>query len=259
MPMTITADNIKALTKHAVPRIISGIVDNQQSIINGQINSPLRLCHFMAQLAHESAHFQVTREFASGAAYEGRKDLGNTQQGDGPRYRGRGLIQTTGRANYREATASIRALDPNAPDFENNPEALEEFPWALLAGITYWQKRKINVAADQDDVVRVTKLINGGKNGLDERIKYLKIAKAIWLTGNDAAQPDDANPKLQRGAKGHDVTILQNELIEAGFKVLPDGDFGGITEDAVKAFQTSQGLTSDGVVDRSTWDALRAN
>src|SRR5215207_8865034 len=108
MSTTITADNIRALTKHAVPRIISGIVDNQQAIIDGGIDKPLRLCHFMAQLAHESAHFQVTREFASGKAYEGRLDLGNTQRGDGRKYRGRGLIQTTGRANYREA--SIRNM-----------------------------------------------------------------------------------------------------------------------------------------------------
>lgn len=142
---------------------------------------------------------------------------------------------------------------------EDDPEALEQFPWALLAGITYWQKRKINAAADQDDVVRVTKLINGGKNGLDDRIKYLKIAKKIWLTGDAAPQPDDAHPVLRRGDTGQDVTILQNELVEAGFKVLPDGDFGEITEQAVKTFQASQGLKSDGVVGRDTWDALRAN
>jgi putative chitinase len=259
MALAITQQNILALTKHAKPRIISGIVDNQQAIVDGGIDTPLRLCHFMAQLAHESAHFQVTLEFASGKAYEGRQDLGNTQKGDGPRYRGRGLIQTTGRANYRQATAAIRALNKNAPNFEDDPEALEQFPWALLAGITYWQKRKINAAADQDDVVRVTKLINGGKNGLDDRIKYLKIAKKIWLTGDAAPQSDDAHPLLRRGDTGHDVTILQNELVEAGFKVLPDGDFGEITEQAVKTFQASQGLKSDGVVGRDTWDALRAN
>jgi putative chitinase len=259
MALAIAEKNIRALTKHAKPRIISGIVDNQQAIFDGGIDTPLRLCHFLAQLAHESAHFQVTLEFASGKAYERRQDLGNTKKGDGPRYRGRGLIQTTGRANYRQATAAIKALNNKAPNFEDNPEALEQFPWALLAGITYWQKRKINAAADQDDVVRVTKLINGGKNGLDDRIKYLKIARKIWLTGDAAPEPDDANPLLQRGDKGHDVTILQNELIQAGLKVLADGHFGQITEHAVKTFQASQGLKDNGIVDRPTWDALRAN
>ena len=73
MPTTITAENILALTKHARSRIISGVVDNQQSIVAGGINTPLRLCHFMAQLAHESAHFQVTLEFASGKAYGAAK------------------------------------------------------------------------------------------------------------------------------------------------------------------------------------------
>lgn len=183
MPITITAGNLSALSKYAVPRIISGIVENQQAITDGGIDTPLRLCHFLAQLAHESAHFQVTREFASGTAYEGRSDLGNMQPGDGSRYRGRGLIQTTGRANYRQATTAIRKLNASAPDFEANPVALEEFPWALLAGITYWQSRNLNSAADRDDLVRVTELINGGHLGMAERKEYLAKAKAIWMSG----------------------------------------------------------------------------
>lgn len=266
MALTITAANVTAISKSAKPRIVSGIVDNQQAIFDGGIDTPLRLCHFMAQLAHESAHFQVTLEFASGKAYEGRKDLGNTQPGDGPRYRGRGLIQTTGRANYRQATTAIRRLNASAPDFEANPEALEQFPWALLGGITYWQSRKINSAADRDDVVRVTELINGGHNGLAERKDYLAKAKAIWLSGGSAgdaagggqkSDADDPNPVLRRGSKGQDVVVLQNALAQAGFSVLADGDFGQNTEDAVKAFQTSKGLTADGIVGRDTWDALR--
>src|SRR3954471_19689399 len=129
--MNITASNIREMSRTAAPRIVDGIVANQQDIARGGIDIPLRLCHFMAQLAHESAHFGVTREFASGAAYEGRRDLGNTHEGDGRRYRGRGLIQTTGRANYQEAAADIKKMDSAAPDFEADPEALEEFPWAL--------------------------------------------------------------------------------------------------------------------------------
>ena len=264
MALSITAANVTAISKSAKPRIVSGIVDNQQAIFNGGIDTPLRLCHFMAQLAHESAHFQVTLEFASGKAYEGRKDLGNTQKGDGPRYRGRGLIQTTGRANYRQATVAIRKLNASAPDFEAAPEQLEQFPWALLGGITYWQSRKINSAADRDDVVRVTELINGGHNGLAERKEYLAKARNIWLSGAGAgaggggADVDDPHPVLRRGSSGADVTVLQNALTQAGFNVLADGDFGQNTENAVKAFQASRGLKDDGIVGADTWDALRA-
>ena len=267
MPIGIAAENISALTKHAVARIVSGIVNNQQAITDGGIDTPLRLCHFLAQLAHESAHFQVTREFASGEAYEGRRDLGNTRPGDGPRYRGRGLIQTTGRANYSQATIAIRKLNASAPDFETNPVELEEFPWALLAGITYWQSRNINSAADRDDVVRVTELINGGDRGLAERKEYLAKAKKIWMTGaapqvatgGQTAISDVEHLILRRGSNGHDVIVLQNQLTEVGFKVFVDGDFGKNTEEAVKAFQTSRDLDADGIVGQVTWDALRAN
>jgi len=274
MPMPqITAGDVKALSKHAKQRIIDGIVNNQKAIEDGGIDTPLRLCHFMAQLAHESAHFTVTKEFASGAAYEGRKDLGNTHPGDGVRYRGRGLIQTTGRANYGEATRDIQKMDPSAPDFVANNTALEEFPWALLAGISYWRRRNINAAADNDDIVRVTKIINGGSNGLPDRRQYLAIAKKIWMGGGGAAvaaAPSPAAPAkpappagshsvLKKGAKGDEVTQLQNELVEAGFNIHPDGDFGEHTEDAVKAFQEQNDLEADGVVGEATWAALVAN
>src|SRR5918993_230121 len=137
--MDITASDVQAMSRTAAARIIRGIVDNQQFIAQGGIDTPLRLSHFMAQLAHESAHFGVTREFASGAAYEGRRDLGNIHEGHGRLYRGRGLIQTTGRANYKEATNDIRRIIPGAPNFEDDPVELEEFPWALLSGISYWR------------------------------------------------------------------------------------------------------------------------
>lgn len=256
MPMPqITAANVKALSKHATQRIIDGIVNNQAAIAAGGIDTPLRLCHFMSQLAHESAHFTVTREFASGAAYEGRKDLGNTQPGDGVRFRGRGLIQTTGRANYKEATGDIQKMNPAAPDFVANNTALEEFPWALLAGISYWRRRNINVPADNDDILKVTKMINGGTNGLADRKRYLTIAKSIWLTGGAPAAAT-GNPVLKKGNEGPDVVELQNELIAAGFNVRVDGDFGDHTDEAVKAFQTQKGLKADGVVGETTWAAL---
>lgn len=132
---------------------------------------------------------------------------------------------------------------------------MEEFPWALLAGISYWRRRKINSAADRDDVVKVTKLINGGINGLADRKQYLQKAKAIWMDGVSGT----SNPVLALGDKGPDVTELQNELIQSGFKVFADGEFGKNTEEAVKAFQRRLGLTRDGKVGAKTWAALLAS
>jgi putative chitinase len=244
------------MSRTAAARIAQGIVENQHFIAQGGIDTPLRLCHFMAQLAHESAHFGVTREFASGAAYEGRRDLGNTQPGDGRRYRGRGLIQTTGRANYQEARDDIRRIIPGAPDFEADPVQLEEFPWALLAGISYWRRRNINRHADRDDVVAVTRAINGGQNGLDDRKRYVRKAKAIWMAEHT---PTGSHPTVRMGDKGDAVVDLQNELIEAGYRLAVDGVFGAHTKEAVVDFQTRHGLSPDGVVGARTWAALRAN
>lgn len=254
--MEIIASHIREMSRTAAQRIVQGIVDNQRFIAQGGIDTPLRLCHFMAQLAHESAHFGVTREFASGAAYEGRRDLGNVRPGDGRRYRGRGLIQTTGRANYAEARDDIRRIIPGAPDFEDDPVKLEEFPWALLSGISYWRRRNINRHADRDDVEAVTRAINGGQNGLDDRKRYLRTAKAIWMAERT---PTGSNPTVRMGDKGDAVADLQHELIEAGYRLSADGDFGEHTQEAVIDFQTRHGLGPDGIVGARTWAALRAS
>lgn len=251
--MQLTAPNIRQMSPTAAQKIVDGIVASQDAIAKGGIDTPLRLCHFMAQCAHESAHFGTTREFASGAAYEGRRDLGNTQPGDGKRYRGRGIIQTTGRLNYREATADIRHQVPGAPDFEQNPEALEQFPWALLSAISYWRRRGINSRADRDDIRAVTRAVNGGLNGFEDRKRYLAIAKAIWMAPHIETA---SHPVLQKGSQGSDVVDLQNELIDAGYKVLADGDFGENTDEAVRDFQSRHGLDADGIVGARTWAML---
>jgi putative chitinase len=254
--MDITASEIREMSATAANAIVTGIVEHQKFIAQGTIDTALRLCHFMSQLAHESAHFRTTREFASGDAYEGRLDLGNTQPGDGRRYRGRGLIQTTGRANYREATDDIRNIVSGAPDFEANPPALEKFPWALLSGISYWRRRNINRHADADDVKAVTRAVNGGLNGFEDRKRYLLKAKAIWMPD---LTPTGSNPVLRRGSEGETVVDLQNELIDAGYRLFADGKFGNHTEKAVRDFQKRYGLTADGVVGPRTWAALRAS
>ena len=138
------------------------------------ITSNLRMAHFIAQIAHETASFLYAEEIASGAAYEGRSDLGNTQPGDGRRFKGRGLIQLTGRANY-----AAYSMDTGI-DYVAKPELVATDPYVGVdVACWYWNKRNISRFADQDDVKAVTKAINGGYNGLDDRIQYLVRAKGV--------------------------------------------------------------------------------
>jgi putative chitinase len=138
------------------------------------ITTPLRMAHFVSQIAHETASFLYAEEIADGSAYEGRMDLGNTLPGDGKRYKGRGLIQLTGRANYTQY-----AKDSGA-DCVAQPERVTADAFAAVdVACWYWDKRRINRLADADDVKAVTKAINGGYNGLDDRIDYLARAKAV--------------------------------------------------------------------------------
>lgn len=136
-----------------------------------EINTRLRIAHFLAQIAHESAHFRTLEEYASGAAYEGRKDLGNIHRGDGRRYKGRGVIQLTGRHNYRKYGKLIGV------DLENNPERAAEPEISLRTAAEFWKQNNLNALADKDDVVAVTRRINGGRNGLKDRMDKLARAK----------------------------------------------------------------------------------
>lgn len=137
------------------------------------INTPARQASFLAQLAHESGQLVYVRELASGAAYEGRKDLGNTQPGDGVRFRGRGLLQITGRTNYA-ACGKALGLDLLA-----KPEMIEQTVNACRSAGWFWQSRGLNALADAGDQVAVTRRVNGGTNGLAERLAYFKVAQRV--------------------------------------------------------------------------------
>lgn len=139
----------------------------------GVMDNPLRLAHFMAQLAHESGGFRYMEEIASGAAYEGRKDLGNVIPGDGKRYKGRGPIQLTGRANYKRF-GGICGID-----FENHPELPALPSIGLHVALLYWRDRNLNALADKDDLEGITRKINGGLNGLTDRRVQLVKAKGL--------------------------------------------------------------------------------
>ncbi|WP_448561133.1 glycoside hydrolase family 19 protein [Trichothermofontia sp.] len=142
-----------------------------------QINTRLRMAHFLAQVMHESGGFRWLREIwgptDAQRRYEGRRDLGNTQPGDGKRFMGRGLIQLTGRANYAAFSKDLGI------DFVANPTLVEQPPYAVIVAGWYWDRRKLNTWADRDDLEGVTYRVNGGYNGLEDRRRYLNRAKAV--------------------------------------------------------------------------------
>jgi predicted chitinase len=137
------------------------------------IVTPKRAAAAIAQFAHESAGFRTTTEYASGAAYEGRRDLGNTHQGDGTRFKGRGYIQVTGRGN---ATALARAF---GVDFVNHPDLMATPKWAAMVSAYWWKAHGCNELADRGDFTALTRRINGGTNGLADRQAYWRRALQV--------------------------------------------------------------------------------
>ena len=242
-------------TKGQAQARIVGAISGQFAPILDQydINTRLRIAHFMGQVTHECAGFRTTEEFASGVAYNGRKDLGNTKPGDGPRYKGRGLLQLTGRFNYRKMGEKLGL------PLEDEPLLAADPLTSLRIACEYWADRKINRHCDADDLLHVTKRVNGGTNGLEDRRNYYrkaKVALARRLGIVVASQQDGTEPVLRRGSFGDAVVDLQRKLNEAGFNLSVDADFGSATDLAVRQFQHSKGLTVDGIVGNSTWGAF---
>jgi putative chitinase len=151
-----------------------------QAMREFDINTRARQSAFLAQIGHESGQLRYVRELAGGAAYEGRKDLGNVNPGDGVRYKGRGLIQITGRANY---DACGKALDL---DLTANPELLEETVNACRSAAWFWKTHGLNELADAGDQIKITRRINGGTNGLADRLALFEIA-AREICGKEQA------------------------------------------------------------------------
>ncbi len=262
--MAFVAVNAEHLRQLAPPQ--SGRrAERQHEIIEGMgisfattvekydINTPLRIAHFLAQVAHESDGFCTTEEYASGRAYENRKDLGNTHEGDGPLFKGRGLLQLTGRANYRAVGEKIDEALEARPLLVNDPATY------LLVSCVFWADKKINPHCDADDIISVTHIVNGGLNGLPSRKAYLLKAKSLIasIAAGSVEPPGEGVPVLHRGIEGSSVVDLQRQLVSAGYKIALDGDFGAGTELAVKHFQAAFGLDPDGIVGAQTWAKLK--
>ena len=143
-----------------------------------QITGIKRVAAFIAQIGHESGQFLYVKEIwgptKAQAKYEGRADLGNTAKGDGSKYRGRGLIQITGRANY---IACGEALDL---DLIKQPELLEKPQHACMSAAWFWASRGLNTLADAGKFDTITRRINGGQNGAaDRQALYARALKVL--------------------------------------------------------------------------------
>ena len=143
-----------------------------------QIIGTKRVAAFIAQIGHESGQLKYVKEIwgptAAQAKYEGRKDLGNTVAGDGSKYRGRGLIQITGRANYMACGEALGL------DLIKQPELLEKPQHACMSAAWFWATRGLNTLADAGQFDRITRRINGGQNGAaDRQTLYARALKVL--------------------------------------------------------------------------------
>ncbi len=200
--MTITTDILKAIapgSKKTNYKHLAGLalwMNHWFPIFD--IDQKGEYCHFLAQVAHESDSFNAMEEYASGTAYEGRKDLGNIYKGDGIKFKGHGPIQVTGRSNH-----SLMGIKAGAPlKFINDPKLLCTYEWGVWAACIFWTEKglldisnmpdtaripyKIKedgkyVQVNLEPIVYITRRVNGAVNGLTERIAFYEKAKKVLL------------------------------------------------------------------------------
>ena len=252
-----------------------------------EINTPKRIAAFIAQCGHESGGWRTFSENLNYSAkaldavfgkyfvragrdandyarqpekianivYAGRMDNGDTNSGDGWRYRGRGPIQLTGKANY-----SAFSKDMNVDAVDNPDQVAEDKEMALMSAIWFWNKNGLNRYADSSDIKTMTKRINGGYIGLEDRIHHWKVAlAAMGEMHDDVHESDDEDDSfdiddigvLRKGAKGDGVKMMQEAL-----GIGADGVFGPGTERALKEWQSANGLTADGIAGPKTLEKL---
>ena len=182
------ANDLKVLGPKGNPKTIKLLADCAEEIMaEYEINTPLRVSHFWAQAAHECAGFRTMHEYwkptPAQCRYEGRKDLGNVQPGDGYLFRGRGIFQLTGRANYETMGKKLGLDLVNNPDLAAQPEV------ALRIACEYWKSRKLNAMADKNDIEGITKKINGGLNGLSDRKAKFNLAWEAFADNFEKPKP----------------------------------------------------------------------
>lgn len=165
----------------------------------GGVTTPDRIAASLAQLAHESGEYRHMHEIADGSAYEGRLDLGNDQPGDGPRFKGGGPMQVTGKDNYRACGEYLGV------DLVTHPEKIREPKYATASAVWFWtignKKIDLNLLADRGWFKVITKIINGGYNGLSERRQYWDRNRA--LLGLPMIDLDDEASRIETFQRAH--------------------------------------------------------
>jgi putative chitinase len=172
----ITVDELLKIMPHAGTNALKYVTPLNDAMREFAIDMTAnREAMFLAQVAHESGELRYAAEIwgptDAQAKYENRLDLGNINQGDGKKFKGRGLIQITGRANYS------RASDIFKVNFLANPELMEQPKYAARTAAWFWQAHGCNELADKMAYALITKKINGGMNGWPSRLVYLANAK----------------------------------------------------------------------------------
>jgi putative chitinase len=262
--MVITAELLKSIAAPKGRMMIIDDVAKYLSIYMPQygIDNYLRVCHFLAQATHECDGYNTLREYwgptPAQKRYEGRKDLGNTVKGDGRRYMGRGIFQITGRYNYRLYGTKLGI------DLEKNPELAEDPKTSVLIALEYWRTKGLSSLADKDDILQITKRINGATNGLFDRRQYLTKAKTlvpldIGTTSELSAPIPVPVLNIVMAKFGDDsgyVADLQNMLIRKGYTIVADGKYGKKTQEAVSDFQKKNGIAVTGNIDTNTLPKL---
>jgi putative chitinase len=212
--MRIDEATVRRMMPNAGPRLDPHIPHIITAMEAGRIDTPRRIAAFLAQVAHESGEYRYLEELASGDAYDTRTDLGNTPaiDGDGRKYKGRGPMQITGTANYRACGLALGVDlldDPSDASDDEDPDKLKLPQYATASAVWFWNRHQLSKLADVDWFKTITRIINGGYNGLSDRRNY-------W----------DRN----RALLGLPYVDLDRETT------------------AIKEFQRSHGLTPDGVV-----------
>jgi len=187
----ITLEQLMACTGASQARAAASLDAINSAMAAYDISTPARIGMFLANVGHETTHLVNLKELGGTSyfmRYEGRGDLGNVHAGDGPKYAGRGMLQTTGRANYARLRDRLRARSIDCPDFEAFPEKVAEPEWAALSATDYVDMRRLNDKADAGDFLGYCIGINGRNratglpNGWSDRTDLWKAArKALAL------------------------------------------------------------------------------
>jgi predicted chitinase len=208
----ITEQILRQMMPSAGKRLDAHLPFIGPALAEGKIDTPRRIAAFMAQLAHESGEYRYMEELADGSAYEGRADLGNIQPGDGVKFKGHGPIQITGRANHMACGVALGLPLVDHPTLICQPEH------GTRAAVWFWNSRSLSPVADRDWFRLITRIINGGYNGLEDRVVYWRRNRQLL-----ALPPVDIDKELG----------------------------------AIMDFQRANGLESDGVVGPKTLAALK--